>query len=209
MKAINTMPESNSTPPRLTCRVLRLGRIVFANWNSRHVAACPECQAYYRAGSALENALRLEARQMAETGNVARDYERRLLQAIRDSRRSAEPARRASWNPGWATGGLASAAALAVAAFFLGRDTAPPARDDLPGPLAAADAELIVETVESLSNQFVDTVIPSAGKAVAVNPLQQEIGLVYSDMRSALDFLALNFLPSVPSAPSSPPTRTI
>jgi hypothetical protein len=77
--------------------------------------------------------------------------------------------------------------------------------------VAANESAVILSTVEAMSTQLVDTVIPAAGEFVAHNPLQEELGLVYSDVRSALDFLALNFLPTAaaPQNSTTPPTRRI
>jgi hypothetical protein len=81
-------------------------------------------------------------------------------------------------------------------------------RAETPDTIAATEAAVIVDAVETFSNRLVDSVIPSAGKLVAQNPLQEEIGSVYSDMRSALDFLALNFLPASTTR-AEPRSRTI
>jgi hypothetical protein len=49
---------------------------------------------------------------------------------------------------------------------------------------------------EPISDWVFNQVVPPAGTLVANNPLQHELNSVYSDAHSALDFLALNFLPS-------------
>jgi hypothetical protein len=74
-----------------------------------------------------------------------------------------------------------------------------------PEPSTAEQTAAILETVETLSTQLMESVIPRAGGIVSTNPLQEELGLVYSDMRSALDFLALNFLPTAPPSSELPP----
>ena len=206
---MNTTPSDSDLRPRLVCRIVRQWCAVFGGQNSRHVASCADCQAYFHAGAALENALRLEARELVRTTPVSDGFERRLLQAVRSSRSTQEPVRSTAWGSAWGIGAVTAAAAIAVVAVYLNRDADPFGRSDVAGTTTATDAAVMAEAVESLSNQLVESVIPSAGKLVAANPLQQELGSVYSDMRSAIDFLALNFLPSGAPAPASAPTRTI
>jgi hypothetical protein len=54
----------------------------------------------------------------------------------------------------------------------------------------------IVSDVEQLRIRFMNSVEPAATKLAAQNPLTQELNSVQADARSALGFLALNFLPS-------------
>lgn len=194
--------------PRLTCRVVRAWCVVSGN-RARHLAACADCQAHFAANAAWEEALRHDARRARETSPAASaTLERRILQAAKNAAKR-KPARPFTWHRGLAIASMSAAAAAAAIAISvsLQRPSAPPVDSHPPG--TAADAALIVDAVENISNQFVDEVLPSAGALVAQNPLQQEIGAVYSDLRSAIDFLALNFLPSAESNPESRPTRTI
>lgn len=201
-----TLSSDSRSRPRLMCSVIRGCSSIFDLRNSSHVAACAGCQAHFHAAATLDNALRRDAAR--ETVSVPDDFERRIVQAVRQSQRNPAAHRTHAWRGGWALGGVA-AAMLAVFVVFLGRH--PDTPDGVPNPNPAAttaDATVIIAGVESLSDQLVDSVIPSAGQFAATNPLQQEMGFVYSDVRSALDFLALNFLPTTTSRPA-PRARTI
>ncbi|MEO6244258.1 MAG: hypothetical protein ABIQ12_02375, partial [Opitutaceae bacterium] len=61
--------------------------------------------------------------------------------------------------------------------------------------------------VGTLSRRLVETVIPTAGEFAANNPLRQEFDAIYSDARSAVGFLALNFLPESAARKVSPAAR--
>jgi hypothetical protein len=196
----------NSTPfsrPRLVCRIVRSSRALLERAGSRHLAGCAECQAFFRTSEQLELQLRRDAPVLRQTLPVpSSTLERDILRAVRESAAPAEPVRRG--NLAWVGGAAATAA---IAAFVWVQ------RPIAPQPSVAAtpaDAAAIVNAVQDLSARFTRNVIPSAGAMVANNPLQQELGSVYSDARSALDFLALNFLPSSNRmAVQSPPAGRI
>lgn len=201
---MNTAPVSTSRP-RLACRVIRTCAAVFDLSRSRHVAGCAECRAHFDSLTEFDITLHRAALDASrQTPAASTGFERRILQAVRES--AAGPDR----SPGTLRrfklshiAGFAAAAAVAAIVFTRGpwRD-----RSDEPGMIARAGAELLVDTVDSLSSRLTESVIPSAGEMVARNPLQQELGSVYNDMRSALDFLALNFLPTAPA--STAPRRS-
>jgi hypothetical protein len=164
---------------------------------------------YFQAVDALDNALRREAIGSNRAGFAANSIlERDILRAVR----SADPKRRApSRRPNgiWAAGLLSAAAATAVVALWPGPGHPVDSTNRQASGLAAEDAAVIIRTVETLSTEFVDSVIPAAGGLVAENPLQRELSSVYSDMRSALDFLALNFLPDTRVEPARQPASRI
>ncbi|HEY1108588.1 MAG TPA: hypothetical protein VGE76_08155, partial [Opitutaceae bacterium] len=81
-------------------------------------------------------------------------------------------------------------AVIALGAVYFQRSKEPASRE-----IAAADAQAIVQSVASISTDFSQRVLPTAGALVTDNPLQTEATAVYQSARSALDFLALNFLP--------------
>jgi hypothetical protein len=58
---------------------------------------------------------------------------------------------------------------------------------------------------KSISTLWQNSVVPKAQTLVVDNPLQHELDSVYSDTRSALNFLALNFLPTTPATPTLQP----
>jgi hypothetical protein len=187
----------NTTPfrPSLSCRVVRFSRALASGAGSQHVARCAACQAYYQAAERLEGALRREAFASRPAISSAPDaLERSILRAVRES--TVAPAPRRSWQGAWAVG--AAAAVAVVAAVWMQRPAAPAdSFADIPPP-SPAEAAAFLNAVENLSARLTQRVIPSAGAMVANNPMRQELGSVYADARSALDFLALNFLPTPP-----------
>ena len=68
-----------------------------------------------------------------------------------------------------------------------------------------AEIEALTETVNAASRGLVEKVIPATGALAADNPMQREFGAIYADARSAVGFLALNFLPTSTTADASTP----
>ena len=186
--------------PRLVCRITRFTCGITSPRTSRHIASCSECQAYFHASDSLTNALRQEARQtQRETVTPSPGFEADILRAVRNARPATNS--RFDLKHGlWTFSSFAAAAAVIMGVFTMYRTKT------ISTESSAEDARAIVGVVASLSNELVDTVIPTAGELVGGNPLQRELGLVYSDVRSALDFLALNFSPTVggPASPARP-----
>lgn len=197
---------------RLLCHVVRQWSVFAGHENSRHVASCVACQEYFRAHVQFDHALRRDAEESVRTAPAfSGNLEWRIMQAVQTGAQTS-PRRRASGPRGlWTIGALTAAVAVVVTMVSLNRQpSSSTAREDVANSTpTAADAQVIVQAVESLSNRLVDSVIPSAGELVADNPLQQELGSMYSDVRSALDFLALNFLPSSAATPGANRDRTI
>jgi hypothetical protein len=194
------MNNITSARPRLTCRVVRYRRALFDNTGSAHLSACADCQAFFRATDEQDLALHHAALAMRRAEpEPSPEWERTVLRAVREASAKAAPARARSRTPVWAMGAVAAAAITAV--FYLQRPGTPDSVTTNP-----EDALAVVDAVENLSVKLTGTVIPATGAMVADNPLQRELGSVYSDARSALDFLALNFLPTAsrPTAPKSP-----
>lgn len=188
------------TPPpraRLFCRIVR-------HWSSEesaHVAACADCQRFFAASRSLESALRCDANRISVEPDAG--FEQRLLNAVR--RAEAARAREESSRRGsglWVAG--AALVAVACAVFVFQRESGKIGQTEVAGGATAADAAVIVDAVQSLSDRLVETVIPSAGAMVANNPLQRELDSLQTDARSALRFLAMNFLPAAPAAAAQP-----
>ena len=188
---MNTLTSSR---PRLMCRLARSSHALFDRIGARHFARCSDCQLALRAAEQLESELRRTAAVLRQTApKPSPDLERSILRAAREAKISPAPGR--SWSFAWAAG-----AALAVATVvFVQRGPTPLARP----ASTSAEAIALIEEAGDFAAEFTDTVIPSAAVAVANNPLQQELGSVYADARSALHFLALNFLPPTALAPES------
>jgi len=162
-----------------------------------HLASCADCQAYARGSVELDSELRREALALRRTAPApSAGLARSIQQAVRRERAAAPAPARLRF-PLWASGSLAAAAAVAFAVYFQ-------RPSDTPTPAATAVA--LVDAVGNFSARFNETLIPATGAMVANNPLQHELGSVYSDARSALNFLALNFLPTAPAPVSAAPT---
>lgn len=203
-----TPPRGQS--PRLVCRAVRQWCAIFTEHRPAHASSCPECEAYFQAADSLERALRRDAIIANGNGLVATSsLEQNILRAIRTSDSNVRRARPGISKAAWIGGAISAAAAAAVIAIWPGAEPGSDSQPRIAGTSSAEDAAAIISTVEALSTELVASVLPTAGAIVAENPLQRELGSVYSDLRSALDFLALNFLPTVSAAPSPPTTRQI
>ena len=181
------MKNPPSSHPRLRCRLVRLWT-PDAGPRSRHVESCADCREYFQASDALESALRRDA--VRHAPEFPAGLERSILLAIRESGPAPAPARQ---RLGWLAATAVAVAAAVVAIITLQPGSRPAA------PLAQATAPtaapVIAAASPSISVRLWNAVVPRAETLVPANPLQQELTSVYSDARSAIDFLALNFLP--------------
>ena len=199
MISIN-VTASSENQPRLACRFVRQWCAIFSDRRPSHVAACTSCRAYFAASRSLEETLRRDAPDISsEAFATSGALEQNILRAVRISARKPENSRRSFPGRTWTVGALGAIAAVVAVFVTLDRNSTSRVETRLVESSTAEDAAVIIDTVETLSSELVDSVIPSAGMLVSKNPLQQELGLVYSDMRSALDFLKLNFLPTTPA----------
>jgi len=94
--------------------------------------------------------------------------------------------------PRWSASLVAAAAAVVLVLVLNHRSLPSQTAHDT----AAAEIAAVVATVDSLGQQFRETLAPSAARFAQAEPLRQELGCVQADARSALSFLAANFLPS-------------
>ena len=181
-----------STPPTtrlaLVCRLTRIRAALTspsASSARRHCATCVECRHYFAQAEQWESGLRGEAK--AFVADPPGTLERRILFAVE---RSKHPERRSSRSLSWTMAGLA---AVAVAAAVMLRIQLP-APVETPAEMASVDDVLAVAS--ELPRQWRAMVEPRAAKLLNENLLQTEMASVSSDARSALSFLALNFLPA-------------
>ncbi len=192
------MNPTPSSRPRFVCRVTRLWSTVAGGAGARHAAGCADCRAYFAAAERIDLALRRGAPAWRETSTPAPSsgFEQRLLNA---TSAPPEPKPSRASHLGWLAA-TAVTAAVAVAFFR------PPGGS--PGRALDADVALLTASVGHVSRGLVETVIPTTGALVADNPLQREFGALYADARSAVSFLALNFLPVTDTtATGSEPAR--
>jgi predicted anti-sigma-YlaC factor YlaD len=196
------MSTTPSSRPRFVCRVVRRWYAVLGapqpgpagRGRSRHIETCADCRQFFRAGDELESALRRDAVRYAPVPPAG--IERRIMQAIDRSTRTARPAR----SPRALILAGSAVAAVALIAFFV-KYPAFPERDGTEKNRTAQVSDALV-VAQSISTLWQNSVVPSAQTLVADNPLQHELDSVYSDTRTALNFLALNFLPTNPATPS-------
>jgi hypothetical protein len=180
---------------RFICRVVRFQIALSseAGKTTGHTAHCPDCQTYYRASDALVNALRRDVTR--EINATPEDLALRITRAVRQS----TPQSRRSRLP-IAMSAFVGAAAVVALSFFIIRQN-PAAQINSPKPANVTSTEQIdvgklVDEADSLRIRFMNSVEPSAQKFATQNPLSQELNSVQADARSALGFLALNFLPT-------------
>ena len=187
------MNNPPSAQPRFFCRVVRQWRAL-AGGGARHGETCADCRAYFAATDALDLALRRSApARAAATPEPSTGFEQRLLNAVRAP---AAPKPSHASHLGWA----AATALTAVVAVALFR----PSGGSASKP-TEAEVAMLTAAVSNASRGLVEKVIPTTGALVADNPLQREFGAIYADARSAVGFLAMNFLPVQPATTAVPP----
>lgn len=222
MKTTPSSLPAFSSPPRLVCRAVRQWCALRDAAGSRHAATCADCQAYFASVRNIDAELRREARSPDAALSPSGALADRIIRAVRVET-TPRPRERSFFGGGlWlGLGGVAAAAAVAALLALRVPDGGQPVAPTMaihgteaPTPatgssaaVAASDLRMVVDAVDSLSTTLSDSVIPRAGELMANNPLQHELDSVYADARSALDFLALNFLPR--SASATPPPAAV
>ena len=164
---------------------------------SRHIETCADCRQFFHAGDELESALRRDAARYAPVPPEGID--RRIMQAVERSTRTARPAH----SPLALILAGSAVAAVALIVFFVKYPIFPERDGTATNRTAQVNDALVV--AKSISTLWQTSVVPSARTLVADNPLQHELDSVYSDTRTALNFLALNFLPTSPATPTLQP----
>jgi hypothetical protein len=183
------MNSDPSSSPRFACRIARFWQTVSPESPSGHIASCPDCRRYFAACGEVETALRREASGLEH--DVPAGLERNIMHAITATPRVTARARIAR-TPFVVASTAAAAIAFVLGVVRWGTETGQPAMEfnssrEIAGLAAAAEA---------FSDEWLNSTLPTAGAAALNNPLRQELDSVYADARSALNFLALNFLPS-------------
>jgi len=200
---------SSTGKTRFACRVARLKHALSSGTGKTtgHAANCPDCQAYFRVNNALVGALRHDATRMTQL--TPDDLAVRIALAVRQS----APRPRRSHTAAWST--LAGAMAVVALSVFIVRQNPPihqaSLNSQVSGELRPADVAKLVANVDSLRVRFINSVEPTAAKIATQNPLTQELNSVQADARSALGFLALNFIPAEMNrqiGPTADPTRS-
>lgn len=183
---------------RLICRVVRLRDAMTDCRASDHVAHCPDCQAYYGAADHLISQLRQTAPNQLQP--APNDLAQRIAHAVRQN--APQPKHRRSLALSWATLAGGAVAILALSVFVVrlnsAKSTTQSANLNQPTALVISPADIteLVSNVDSLRSRLVASVEPAAEILADKNPLTQELNFVQADARSALGFIALNFLPA-------------
>jgi hypothetical protein len=189
-------PES----PRFVCRVVRwwvaLTEFSVPTTASGHRANCPACRAYFQSTAALEAQLRHDSR--AQMAAVPAGLEHRIADAVRRAQVPARTPQRRS-GPIWATGLVTVAAAVALV-VVLNRGSRPSRATTEVGP---AEIAAVFTAVTALPQHFNDVFVPASSRPANADPLRRELDNVKADARSALSFLAENFLPAARPDPTS------
>jgi hypothetical protein len=200
---------SSTANPRFICRVVRLQIALSGDTKKTtgHAANCPDCLAYFRTNDALVTDLHRDAAQ--ERQFPPDDLAARIALAVRQS----TPRQRRSHTAVWRT--LAGVTAVVALSVFLVRQNLPiqptATKTQVATEIHPADVAALVANVDSLRIRFLDSVEPTAAKLATQNPLTQELNSVQADARSALGFLALNFIPTSSTrqpGPDRDPTRS-
>ena len=191
------MNSLSASRVRFACRVARLRAALTHPARSSHVASCPACQRYLAASAELDQQLMAQARQQPAEAPAGLDD--RIFQAIQPTLRSRR--QRRAPNAWWAIGLAGMAAAIALVVVL----SRPPAPSSAPAIAAVAQPvtpENLVATapaqpvlVDRWSDRLWSALATDTPEATSENPLQREIAAVQADTRSALRFLARNFLP--------------
>lgn len=198
--------------PRFTCRLVRGCLAVFGDTSAgtprgpgaAHVATCADCQQFFSAGDELERALRGAA--AAEWSEAPAGLETAILRAVRQS---AAPPRPRAHNGLWLSfAGAATAAALALLVY----QRPPPGAPALPpAPVAPtvttgtgdpAVFEAARQLLAAVPTDLLDEMRPRAEALLTQDPLQNEVDAMKADARTAVRFLARNFLPTPADEPS-------
>jgi hypothetical protein len=180
--------KTSADSPRFVCRVTRGWISTFgsagAAERSGHVAGCEDCQAFFAADDELERMLRREA--VSARAQPSPMLEQKILHAVR---RSTAPAPRRSPAPWLSFAGAAAAVALGVVVV---RNSGS----------VSSDKSFVAPTAQELTQFFGDAIPdnlftemrPQAEAILNQNPLQNELDAVTANARTAVRFLAKNFL---------------
>ena len=172
--------------PRWSCQLVRTWSALTdrpplgGGFGSSHIANCADCQRHFSAADSLDAALRHEA--SAQRRQPSAWLEQRIMQEIGQS--TPPPRREGSWTGFAAFAGVAAAVALVSVVYFRATPS------DSKPKIATMHTHMPTSPLTALAE--LSTPVASALKR---DPLQAEADSVYADARSAVRFLAVNFLP--------------
>ena len=206
---MTTSHKSAVSHPRLVCRVVQAWSSLRGDGaaplpgapGARHAAGCACCREFFQRAHELESALRHTAE--GQRAAVPPGLERRIARAIRQPTPTA--ARIFPRAVRGAFVGLGAVAGVALTIMVFQRMGSPERGGVGPnvGAVAGRDA-----ADDSAEGGVLERIEPGTRALLGAEPLQREVEAFYADARSALGFLALNFLPTPPgdAAPESAET---
>lgn len=185
------MNSSSHLPPGLVCRLVRWRAALTdsAPPDAGHGATCPSCRAYFQAAATLDGRLHREARNAPPVPSVG--LERRIIAAVHREQTALHTATRRQF-PRW-TIGLAGTAATLALALVLARNARTP---ESAAGQASADAAAVIAAAGTWGRDLRSTLAPQVARLAEPDPLGLELRKASVDARSALSFLAANFLPT-------------
>jgi predicted anti-sigma-YlaC factor YlaD len=176
--------------PGLICHMVRGWAAVSGNVARGHVAHCACCRNFFAAGDGVEQALRRTASQQRIAAPVG--MEQRIFAAVR----AAEKPARRSAAPSIGFWSLTGVAAAVVAAFIFIPGGLRDRSEKTDTVVDSTDAASTLAALKAAPGSLWAKLEPSAAEAMHTALLQTEADALASDARSAIHFLALNFLPA-------------
>ncbi len=190
----------NPKTSRWSCRIVRAWVSMAGDGGhgrgagSRHIARCSDCQRFFAAADDFEGALRRSAPAQRRAPGPGMDQ--RIMRAVRES--APQPARHRGHSrliPLF----VGAAAAVALTFAFLqirhGSASIGPKEQVVTTGEAPSGSGRTDENHAGIADSILAVTQP-VSSALQKDPLQTEVNNVYADARSAVRFLALNFLPS-------------
>lgn len=187
---MNMSPQkSTASSPQLTCRVVRFWSLACRdNAQPDHLRTCEACRAYFLASHQLDTVLRENS--FSVQVEMPSNLEHRVMRAVHSYAPLTPASRQPSRVFSYALAGSAAALAVVTIAYFYSGAHSHPS----PASEYAADVAQVVASVRAFPANLTQK-IQAPAQRLNENPLQREVQNVYSDAESALNFLAVNFLP--------------
>jgi hypothetical protein len=185
------MNSSSHLSPGLVCRLVRWRAALTdsAAPVAGHGATCPSCRAYFQTATALESRLHRDAR--TNLPAPSEGFERRIIAAVHREQTQPHTTTHRPF-PRWSFALAGATAALALV-LVLARNTRTPATA---ASQPSADAAAVLAAAGIWGRDLRNTLAPQVARLSEPDPLGLELRKASVDARSALSFLAANFLPT-------------
>jgi hypothetical protein len=169
------------------------------------VAGCEDCQQFFGACDALTAALKRDA--VRQWRDAPPGLEQTIIRAVNLSTRESAHLPRGSG--AWMSFAVVAACALGVMLVYQSRAPAGSAVPASAANVATANAvdpatlAAANEIIASVPSDLLAEMQPKAEALLQQDPLQNEVDAIASDARTAVSFLARNFLPRAVDRPAS------